>query len=67
MADITPTQLSASARISVPFASQIMNGVRSPSREVAWRIYDGCGLRFGHLQHLTDEQIGMLRKIEVAA
>jgi transcriptional regulator with XRE-family HTH domain len=63
---MTPTELSRAADISVPYASQVLNGKRAPSLEVAVRIYDATGKQFGLLIGLKAEEIEPLRR-KVAA
>lgn len=61
---ITPTALSEVAGISVPYASQILNGRRIPSRQMALAIYHKTGRRFGPLAQLSAEDIATLARIE---
>lgn len=65
--NIKPSELAKLAEISVPYASQILNGIRSPSREKAFAIHEKTGLCFGPLVGLTAEQIGLLRDMGQAA
>lgn len=60
-------ELAAAARISVAFANQIISGKRTPSREMALRIYDRTGQRFGHLTNLTDREIELQRRLDAKA
>ena len=64
METITPTKLSEAAGISVPYAWQIMNGKRAPSRPLAIHILRKTGWRHDLIADLSDEQIAMLEQIE---
>lgn len=64
MANPTPTELSASAGISVSYASEILSGTRKPSRALALRIYEKAGLKFGPLANLTAQEIEFLAGIQ---
>lgn len=63
LAAMTPTELSKSANISVPYASQILSGERKPSLKLAVRIYDATGETFGALQGLTPDEIDGVRRV----
>ena len=63
---LSPTELSQRADISVPYASQLLRGKRSPSIGIALQIYDKTGLQFGFLVGLTPDEIEPLRR-KVAA
>jgi len=64
MANITPTALSVAAGISVPYASQIIGGIRTPSRKVAIRIYRTVGIKFRPIEKLSDSEIDVLERVE---
>ncbi len=64
---MTPTQLSIGAKISVPFASQVLSGQRAPSRAMAFQIYDATGLQFGPLVNLTPNEIETVRRLDAKA
>ncbi len=63
---LSPTELAERAKISVPYASQLLSGDpaqrREPSLGMALRIYEATGLQFGILKGLTTKQIEPLRK-----
>ncbi len=61
---LTPTALAATARISVPYASQILSGGRQPSRPLAIHIFRKTGWRHALIADLTVEQIDVLESIE---
>ena len=67
MDPITPTELAKAAEISVPYAWQIVNGKRPPSLEMALRIFDATGQKFGALDGLTASEIAAARKMVKAA
>ena len=60
---MTPTDLSKSAGISVPYASQILSGERKPSLKLAVKIYDATGQAFGALHGLSSKEIEGARKV----
>lgn len=61
------TELAAATGISIPYANQIVNGERKPSRAMAFLIYDKTGERFGHLSNLTDREIELQRQLDSKA
>lgn len=64
METITPTALAEASGISLPYASQIISGKRSPARSLAIHILRTTGWRHPLIAGLTDEQIAMLEQIE---
>ena len=56
--------LATSAGISKSYASEILNGLRTPARSLAIHIYRRTGWRHGSISELTDEQMAMLEQIE---
>jgi plasmid maintenance system antidote protein VapI len=64
---MSPTELSAAAGISVPFASQILSGKRKPSRPMAVQIFRRTGQKFGPLSNLTDREIDQLERLDAKA
>lgn len=64
---MTPTELSKAVDISVPYASQLIAGVRRPSLPVAVRIYDATGKRMGPLVGLSRDEVEAARKMAKAA
>lgn len=67
MANPTPTALSKAASISVPYASQIIAGLRTPSLQMAIQIFDATGHKFGPLVGLGKSEIETARKMAKAA
>lgn len=57
---ITPTTLAQAAGISVSYASQILNGTRRCSTEVALVAYRQFDARLGLLAELTDADLQKL-------
>lgn len=57
---ITPTKLAHEAGISVSYASQILNGARGCSQEVALVAFRVFGVRLGLLAEMTDADIDKL-------
>jgi hypothetical protein len=65
MADApTPTSLSATCSISVPYASQILGGKRDPARSLAIHILRKTGWRHKSIADLSDEQLDVLEAID---
>jgi hypothetical protein len=64
---MSPTELSKAADISVPYASQLIAGLRRPSLPVAIRIFDATGKRMGPLVGLSTEEVDAARKMARAA
>lgn len=58
------SNLATSAEISKSYASEILSGVRQPSRSLAIHIYRKTGWRHALIADLTDEQIDLLETIE---
>jgi transcriptional regulator with XRE-family HTH domain len=59
--ELTPKALSDAGGISQSYASMILSGDRTPSLEIALRIYDQTGQQFGILKGLSDSAIDELR------
>lgn len=49
--------------ISKSYASQIANGRRKPSDEMAIRIWRQAGIKLGPIQSASDEEIEVLAKV----
>ena len=58
------TELVARIGLSQPYACQVLNGAKTPSRPLAIRIYREFGWRHPVVEKLTDEQMAMLEQIE---
>jgi plasmid maintenance system antidote protein VapI len=65
--ELTPTALSRAVDISVPYASQILKGVRTPTQSMAIRIYRATGKKFGPIMEATDAEIDVLERFQGAA
>ena len=59
-----PTQLRDAAKISLPYASQIINGKRPPPRSLAICFYRKLGWKHDSIAGLTDEQIDVLETVD---
>lgn len=57
-------ELAERAGISKSYASEIVNGLRRPSRPLAIHIMRCTGWRHSLLEGLTDDQIAMLETVE---
>lgn len=64
MENITPTALAEAAQISVPYASQIISGKRSPSLSMALRILHRTGWRHPLLEGFSAAQIKAIGEID---
>lgn len=60
---MSPTELSKASGISVPYASQILNG-RNPPRSLAIHILRTAGWRHSVLDGLSDAEIEVFEKHE---
>lgn len=67
MEKLTPTKLSQAVGVSVPYASQILSGERTPPVSTAIRIFRATGHRLGALETATDEEIDVLERFQGAA
>lgn len=59
-----PARLAEAVGISRSYASEILSGVRRPSRPLAVHIYRKTGWRHRSLAELSDEQMTVLEGIE---
>jgi transcriptional regulator with XRE-family HTH domain len=55
------TDFAQAANISMAFASEIRNGKKFPSLEMAFKIYDATGEKYGPLTHRTRANIEAVR------
>lgn len=62
-----PTELARAAGISVPYASQILSGVKPLHCGLAIKIWDAFRVKLGPISEATDEEIAVLRRFAVAA
>lgn len=60
----SPTEFATAAGISVPYASQILRGERTPSQQLAISIYRKTGRKFGPIAQATDEEIDVLERVQ---
>ena len=58
-----PTDLANEAGISVPYASELLSGKRTPSTRLAIDIFKKTGLRFGALVGASEQEIGALDRL----
>jgi hypothetical protein len=63
-APTSPTALATATGISVPYASQVIKGGRTPARRLAIHIFRRTGWRHDSIADLSDEQMAMLEAIE---
>ena len=64
MGKLKTSELARDAGISASYASEVLSGVRRPSRPLAIHIFRTTGWRHPLLDGLTDEQIDTLEAIE---
>lgn len=63
----TTSELAAKAGISKSYASEIVNGIRRPSRPLAIQIFRKTGWKASPIAALTDADIDALERIEAAS
>jgi len=56
----TPSWLAHKAGISVPYASQLLSGVRKPRYRSALVLWRSSGIKFGDLADLDDATVAKL-------
>jgi transcriptional regulator with XRE-family HTH domain len=59
---ITPTLLAAKSGISQPYASQLLSGSRTPSRDLAIHIWRTTGVKLGEFTTATDADLEVIAK-----
>lgn len=62
--DFKPSELAKEAGISVPFASQVIGGVKPLPRALAIKIYRWKGLKLGPIAEASDTDIDVLERFE---
>lgn len=60
METITPTKLADVAGISVPYASQLLSGVRTPSQTLAIHLFRRSGWKHPTIAIFSDDQLEAL-------
>lgn len=58
-----PTEFATKAGISVPYASELLSGKRTPSTRLAIDIFRRTGQRFGPIVGATDAEIDALDRL----
>jgi hypothetical protein len=64
---LTPTTLAKAVEISVPYASQILKGVKTPTQALALRIFRSTGHKLPPIAEATEEEISVLERYQGAA
>lgn len=64
---LTPTSLSKAVDISVPYASQILKGIKTPTQALAIRVFRATGHKIAPIASATDEEICVLERYQGAA
>jgi hypothetical protein len=62
--EFKPSELAKEAGISVPFASQVISGIKPLPRSLAIRIFRWRGVKLGPIANATDEEIDVLERFE---
>lgn len=63
----SPSEFAAATGISIPYASQLLNNKRQPSRPLAISIYRKTGRKLGPIADLSEEDIDTLERIDGVA
>lgn len=64
MADtIKPNELAGKTGISLPYASQLLSGKRTPSPTLAIAIFRKTGLKFGPIAQASEEDIEAMARV----
>lgn len=61
---IRTSELASKASISASYASEIINGKRTPARPLAIHIFRKTGWKHDLIADLTDAQIDVLEQVE---
>lgn len=64
---LKPTTLSKLIGVSVPYASQLLAGKRTPPQAMAIRIYRATGRKLGPIEGASEEDIAVLERFQGAA
>jgi DNA-binding transcriptional regulator YdaS (Cro superfamily) len=60
---IKPSKLAGALGISVPYASQLLGGQRTPNAELALRIWRAEGPKLGPIEALSDDECDQLERL----
>ncbi len=63
----SPTKLAKALDISVPYASQLLSGVRPADLTMAARVYAATGYRIGPLENATPDELAAIERFGAAA
>ena len=63
----SPTDFASAVGISIPYASQLLNGSRPWPRKIALTAYRKLGVKLGPIADATDEEIAVLERFEPSA
>lgn len=58
----TPTKFAEAAGISIPYASQLLAGKRTPSQALAIQIFRRTGRKFDPIANYSDETIAEIER-----
>jgi DNA-binding transcriptional regulator YdaS (Cro superfamily) len=64
---LKPTALAKAIGVSVPYASQLLSGTRTPPVPTAISIFRKTGLKLGPIAQATPEEIDVLERFQGAA
>lgn len=62
--EIDTAELSAKAEISLSYASEIVNGKRTPSRPLGIHIFRRTGWKHPSIAELTEEQMRVIEELD---
>lgn len=63
--ELTASRLSQIGGVSVPFASQVINGHKKWPRKLAIKVYRVTGQKFGPIADVSHDDIGVLERLGV--
>lgn len=63
----SPSKLAAEIGISVPYASQLLSGDRTPPVPMAIKVFRAIGVKLGPIANASDDEIATLERFQGAA
>lgn len=60
----SPSKLAQAIGISVPYASQLLNGDRKPPLSTALKVYRAIGVKLGPIESATEREIRVLERFQ---
>jgi len=65
--ELKPTAFARTVGISVPYASQILRGLKTPTHALAIRIYRATGRKMPPIEGVSDAEIEVLERFAGAS